>query len=107
VVHDLASGSSLLLVLAVVVLLGGRLLLSGLAASRFEQLSSELALAGGFKNLGLAAVVASTLSEPRAALPALLAFPLDALYFLRLAGRRSVSTRRGRGLLISTERSVP
>jgi hypothetical protein len=42
-----------------------------------------------FKNIALAAAVGGSLSGPVAALPGLVAFPIESLYFLWLARRQS------------------
>lgn len=90
--EGLSSGAvdagSLVLVLAVLL---GRTAGSGWLARLVSPraLKREAPLAGAFKNIALAAAVAGTLLGPAAALPALLAFPVEAGYFLLLSRRRA------------------
>jgi BASS family bile acid:Na+ symporter len=67
--------------------------INGLLAPR--GLSIEAALAGGFKNVALAATVGGALLGPVAAVPGLLAFFVDTAYFLYLARKRSAGVRAG------------
>jgi predicted Na+-dependent transporter len=66
--------------------------LTSLLAPR--RLATEASLAGGFKNVALAAAVGGVLLGPVAALPGLLAFFVDTAYFVWLARKASARARR-------------
>jgi predicted Na+-dependent transporter len=53
------------------------------------ELKTEAPFAVAFKNIALAAAVGGSLSGPVAALPGLVAFPIESLYFLWLAQRHA------------------
>jgi predicted Na+-dependent transporter len=95
-VTSVSSGSVTLSVLGVTLLvLTGRTLGTGWLAARFApaSLRMEARLAGGYKNIALAAAVAAQLAGPVAALPALLGFPFEGAYFVLLARRRARSQK--------------
>jgi hypothetical protein len=61
-----------------------------------RDLVEEAPFAGGFKNVALAAAVGGALAGPTAALPGLVGFVAETLYYLWLAVRRaSAAARRG------------
>jgi predicted Na+-dependent transporter len=62
---------------------------SGWAARRLSppDLRDEAPLAGGFKNIALAAGASGVLMGSAAAIPSLLSFPAEALYFIHLSRR--------------------
>jgi hypothetical protein len=76
---------------AIVAVVAGRTFGCGWLATRVvpRALRAQAPLAGGFKNIALAAAVAGTLLGPPAALPALISFAAESAYFLFLAGRRA------------------
>lgn len=54
-----------------------------------DELADEARLAGGFKNVALAAAVGGALMGPAAALPGLMGFLIETAYFLKLAWGRA------------------
>jgi hypothetical protein len=75
----------------VVAALVARSALGGALAARIApaELATEAPFAVAFKNVALAAAVGGSLSGAVAALPGLVAFPVEILYFLFLAQRRA------------------
>ena len=69
----------------------------GSAAAAPPDLEAEAPFAVAFKNVALAAATGGSLVGAAAALPGLLAFPVEILFFLFLAQRRA------RGLAISAK----
>jgi len=97
-----AGGVTLGGVLVVVLALTARAVLGAELARRLvsPELRAEAPFAVAFKNLALSAAVGGSLLGPAAALPGLLGFPVETLYFValaRLSARRgSPRTSRGR-----------
>jgi len=85
------------LIVVTLLVLTGRTLGTGSLAARLapRELAYEARLAGGFKNIALAAAVAAQLFGPTAALPSLLGFPFEAGYFMLIARHRARSTQAG------------
>jgi len=85
------------LIVVTLLVLTGRTLGTGSLAARLapRELAYEARLAGGFKNIALAAAVAAQLFGPMAALPSLLGFPFEAGYFMFIARHRARSTQAG------------
>jgi hypothetical protein len=81
---------------AIALLLVARTAGSGWIAGALSpaNLGSEAALAGGFKNIALSAGASAALMGSAAALPSLLAFPVEACYFMFLAQQRPPSNSR-------------
>jgi hypothetical protein len=81
---------------AIALLLVARTAGSGWIAGALSpaNLASEGALAGGFKNIALSAGASAALMGSAAALPSLLAFPVEACYFMFLAQQRPTSSSR-------------
>jgi hypothetical protein len=81
---------------AIALLLVARTAGSGWIAGALSpaNLASEGALAGGFKNIALSAGASAALMGSAAALPSLLAFPVEACYFMFLAQQRPPSSSR-------------
>lgn len=98
VIDGLGQGSvGVMLVVAVLVLHLARTFGAAWAAARLAgiELRTEAPFAGGFKNIGLAAAVGGSLLGPVAALPALIGFPVELVFFLWLARRLSGPRRAG------------
>ncbi len=89
-----AGGVSVGAMLVVVAALAARAVVGGEVARRLVPagLRDEAPFAVAFKNLALSAAVGGSLLGPAAALPGLLGFPVETLYFVALA---RLSARRG------------
>ena len=83
-----ATGPTLAIVVAALV---ARSVVGGAVAERLapESLKAEAPFAVAFKNVALAAAVGGSLAGSVAALPGLIGFPVEILYFLFLAQRRA------------------
>ena len=93
-----AAGVGVVTVVLVSIAITGRSFLSGWLVTRVapRDLAEEAPFAGGFKNVALAAAVGAVLGGPMAALPGLVAFVSETLYFIWLVLRKaSSSSRRG------------
>lgn len=88
-------------VAATLVILAARTVLTGSLAARLaaEDLRFEAQLAGGFKNIALAAAIAASLFGPVAALPSLLGFFFEAGYVVVIAHRRAGIPQRNEAKL--------
>ena len=82
-------------IVLVVAVLGVRAVAGGALAARVAPapLAAEAPFAVGFKNAALAAATGGSLMGSAAALPGLLSFPVDILYFLLLARRQAREPR--------------
>ena len=91
-VSGLSSGEvSLMGVLAAAAVVTARSFGGGWLAARIAPAELDMAarMAGGFKNVALAAAVGGALLGPAAALPGLIGFLVDTAYFMWLAWRRA------------------
>ena len=91
-VSGLGSGEvSLIGIVAVAAVVTVRSFGGGWLAARIApaELDMEARMAGGFKNVALAAAVGGALLGPAAALPGLIGFLVDTAYFMWLAWRRA------------------
>ena len=86
-----------LLLIVVVAALALRSAVLGVLASRIAPagLATEAPFAVAFKNVALAAAVGGSLVGAAAALPGLLAFPVEIMFFLFLAHRRARGLQNG------------
>ena len=91
-VNGLGSGEvSLIGIVAVAAVVTVRSFGGGWLAARIAPAELDIAarMAGGFKNVALAAAVGGALLGPAAALPGLIGFLVDTAYFMSLAWRRA------------------
>lgn len=91
-VRGLGSGEvSLIGIVAVAVVMTLRSFVGGWLTARIAPAELDIAarMAGGFKNVALAAAVGGVLLGPAAALPGLIGFLVDTAYFMWLAWRRA------------------
>ena len=91
-----AAGVGLVPVALVSLAITGRSFLSGWLVARVapRELLEEAPFAGGFKNVALAAAVGAALGGPVAALPGLVGFVAETLYFIWLVLRSARSAAR-------------
>jgi hypothetical protein len=104
-------GSAEVTVTGVTVVLAALILRSaggGALAARLApaELKAEAPFAVAFKNIALAAATGGSLVGAAAALPGVLAFPVETLYFLFLAGRRARGATSGRAATAGSGRSA-